>query len=804
MNRYICIHGHFYQPPRENAWLDKIEIQESAHPFHDWNERITRECYETNGFSRILNENDKITDIVNNYARMSFNFGPTLLHWIESHHKGVYDAIIQADSLSMQYFNGHGSAMAQVYNHIIMPLASRRDKETQVKWGIYDFEYRFKRKPEGMWLAETAVDLETLEVLVENGILFTVLAPSQASRVRASESDSWEGFTDIRRPYICKLPSGKSISLFFYDGERSQGIAFKGLLDDGKRFASELTSGFDDRSEPQLMHVATDGETYGHHHNHGEMALAYCTRYLEENQLAKITNYSQFLSIAPPTYEVEIHENSSWSCAHGIERWKSDCGCHTGGGHDWNQKWRTPLREALDDLSIRFEAIYKEELSRYDIDPEELRNNYIELLVNRTPVKTLEFLTKYIPAKLSKKEITRIVRSLEMQKHAQFMFTSCGWFFNDVSGIETVQILQYANRAIQLAEGLTGEDLDSDFIRKLDDAKSNISSHGSGRDIYNKWVRTKQLTLTQVGMHYAVGSLFHSDTEVLQVLNYECISEDFKRYRAGIQMLAMGRTKVNSNITLSTKHFSFAILYLGNHHLIGNTSDSMTEHHFKLVADDIQKAFNNGKLSVTIDLIKRHFTDKGFSFYDLMLDEQMNMLNRVLETNIQVALSSYEKINDRTYSLMNVMKNNRLTIPPILIQNLETVNNYYIEDLLKRDINQFNLNDLEEKVQEVKRWDLRLNEEKIAFLATNRIHGLIESFDKDEPDDKLLTQIHNILDLMETISIKPAIHELQNYLFVLLLECRKEHAHCMLSLKKLAERVNMHVDSITAPNVILV
>ena len=803
MNRYICIHGHFYQPPRENAWLDKIELQESAHPFHDWNERITRECYETNGFSRILNEDDKITDIVNNYARMSFNFGPTLLHWIENHHKAVYNAIIEADALSMQYFDGHGSAMAQVYNHIIMPLASRRDKETQVKWGLYDFEYRFKRKAESMWLAETAVDIETLEVLAENGILFTVLAPSQANRVRELNSDHWEGFTDIRRPYICNLPSGRSISIFFYDGERSQGIAFKGLLDDGKRFAAELTSGFDDRSEPQLMHVATDGETYGHHHKHGDMALAYCTRHLEEDGLAKITNYSQYLSIAPPTYEVEIHENSSWSCAHGIERWKSDCGCHTGGGHDWNQQWRTPLREALDDLSERFEIIYKEEISKYNVDPETLRNNYIELLVDRTPAKTVDFISKYIPVKLSKKEMTRIIRSLEMQKHAQFMFTSCGWFFNDVSGIETVQILQYANRAIQLAEGLTGEDIDSDFIRKLDNAKSNISAHGSGRDIYNKWVRTKQLTLTQVGMHYAVGSLFHSDTEVLQVLNYECISEDLKRYRAGIQMLAVGRTKVNSNITLSTKHFSFAILYLGNHHLIGNTSDSMTEHHFKLVADDIQKAFNNGNLSVTIDLIKRHFTDKGFSFYDLMLDEQMNMLNRVLEKNIQMALTSYEKINDRTYSLMNVMKNNRLTIPPLLIQNLETVNNYYIEDLLKRDINHFNINELEEKIQEVKRWDLRLNEEKIAFLATNRIHNLIESFDRVNADDKLLSQIHKTLDLLESISIKPAIHELQNYLFVLLLECRKEHAHCMLSLKKLAERVNMDVDSITAPNPIL-
>lgn len=717
MNRYLCIHGHFYQPPRENAWLDKIELQESAHPFHDWNERITRECYETNGFSRILNGGNKIVDIVNNYARMSFNFGPTLLHWLEAEHPATYHAILEADKLSMDLFGGHGSAMAQVYNHLIMPLADRRDKVTQVKWGIADFEHRFKRKPEGMWLAETAVDVETLEVLAENGITFTVLAPSQAKQVRQIGQTQWNGFTDTKRPYLCNLPSGKSITLFFYDGARSQAIAFKGLLDDGKRFADELISGFDNtHTEPQLVHVATDGETYGHHHRYGDMALAYCIRHIEDHELATLTNYSQYMALFPPEFEVEIHENSSWSCAHGVERWRSNCGCHTGGGPDWNQLWRTPLRDALEWLKNEVNEICLEEMAPYEVDLDALRNDYIELLLARSPEASNKFLADKVSPKLSRREVTRVIRVLEMQKHVMFMFTSCGWFFNDVSGIETVQILQYANRAIQLAEDIAGRKLDDDFSRMLDKAQSNISTYGSGRDIYNRWVVPKQLTLTQVGMHYAVSSLFDDgQDDVMQVLNYECISEHLERHRAGIQLLAMGRTQVVSNVTLSRKQFSFAILYLGNHHLIGNTSNSMSEHHFKLVANDIRTAFNMGNLSITIDLIKQHFTDRGFSFYDLFLDEQMKLLNRVLEQNIEMALTSYEKVNDRTYSLLSVMKNNRLNIPPILFHNLETVTNYYIEDIIREESPYVNLKLLEERIGEVKKWDLRMSKAKISF-----------------------------------------------------------------------------------------
>ncbi|MEN8249541.1 MAG: DUF3536 domain-containing protein, partial [Bacteroidota bacterium] len=375
MKKYVCIHGHFYQPPRENAWVEEIELQDSAAPFHDWNERITHECYRPNGVARVLNKENRIVDIVNNYAWLSFNFGPTLLSWLEKNEPPTYKSIIEADKLSMNHFDGHGSAIAQVYNHIIMPLANRKDKETQVIWGIYDFQKHFGRDPEGMWLAETAVDTETLEVLAENNIKFTILAPYQAQKFRKIRETEWVNGIDTKRAYVYNLPSGKSINLFFYDGENSQGIAFNGYLNDGEKFSKALISSFDSRDENQLVHVATDGESYGHHHKNGEMALASCIRHIQENDDIRLTNYSQFLALEEPSYEVIINENTSWSCAHGIERWRSDCGCHTGGDESWNQEWRVGLRTSLDWLRDQLSALYFDELKKFTDDPWALRNS---------------------------------------------------------------------------------------------------------------------------------------------------------------------------------------------------------------------------------------------------------------------------------------------------------------------------------------------------------------------------------------------------------------------------------------------
>jgi alpha-amylase/alpha-mannosidase (GH57 family) len=512
MERYLCIHAHFYQPPRENPWLETVELQDSAYPFHDWNERITAECYAPNSASRILS-GDRIVDIVSNYSKISFNFGPTLLSWLEQNSPEVYAGILDADRASAERFGGHGSAMAQVYNHMILPLASRADKQTQIEWGIRDFEHRFGRKPEGMWLAETAVDLETLQVLAEAGIKFTVLAPHQAARVRGRGGENWEDVGGARidptMAYVQCLPSGREINVFFYDGPISRAVAFEGLLSNGETFAARLMSGFSEtRERPELMHIATDGETYGHHHKYGDMALAYALHHIESNGLARLTNYGEFLDKFPPTHEVEIVENTSWSCAHGIERWRSDCGCNSGGHAGWNQQWRGPLRDALDWLRDTLVPLYEQSAAELLKDPARARNDYIDVVLDRSPENISAFFSRHARKRLLADERTRALRLLEMQRHAMLMFTSCGWFFDELSGIETTQVIFYAGRAIQLAQQLFGDHLEEHFEERLTTARSNLSEQGDAREIYRKWVKTSAVDLQKVAAHYAISLLF--------------------------------------------------------------------------------------------------------------------------------------------------------------------------------------------------------------------------------------------------------------------------------------------------------
>ena len=481
MSRFVCIHGHFYQPPRENPWLEEVETEDSAYPYHDWNERITAECYAPNATSRILDSNKKIIDIVNNYAKISFNFGPTLLAWLEQNNKEVYQAILKADKESMNRFSGHGSAIAQVYNHIIMPLANSRDKHTQVIWGIKDFISRFGREPEGMWLPETAVDLETLEILAEQKIKFTILSPKQASRIKPVNDTQWtdvsRGGIDTSMPYLCRLPSGESIAIFFYDEAISQEIAFSNLLENGEVFANRMIRYFSQYQKPSgLLNIASDGETYGHHHRFGDMALAYALYLIESKNLARITIYGEYLSKNPPTHQVEIIENTSWSCTHGVERWRDDCGCCTTGsivqmpvsnpvvqttardrpitvkscGLVSRQKWRSPLREAMNWLRQTLVSLFNDRMSQFVTDPWQARDDYIDIILNRSPQNIELFFSKHAIRTLSEKEKVEVLKLLEIQRNGMLMYTSCGWFFDDISGIESVQVLRYACRAMQL------------------------------------------------------------------------------------------------------------------------------------------------------------------------------------------------------------------------------------------------------------------------------------------------------------------------------------------------------------------
>ncbi|HTL69929.1 MAG TPA: DUF3536 domain-containing protein [Candidatus Eisenbacteria bacterium] len=488
MKKNICIHGHFYQPPRENPWTGEVDVEESAKPFHDWNERIASECYAANTRAKILNAKGETSAEVNNFTNISFDIGPTLLSWMRRKDPATYHSIVAADRLSAHKRGGHGNAMAQVYNHIIMPLASRRDKVTQVVWGIRDFEFHYKRKPEGMWLSETAVDRETLNVLAENGILFTVLAPHQARRVRhVGFGSRWdyvhhEG-VDPRHPYRLVLDQGRQFHVFFYDAPISRAIAFQGLLFNGDQLVQRLMNGFGHRDREQLVSTATDGESFGHHHRFGEMAVAYGLKKIETGKLARLTNYAEFLDRHGSFWEVDIYEKSSWSCAHGVERWRSDCGCRINTQDGWNQQWRAALRDAFDFLKEAVDEVYEAE-TKFLKDPWAARNDYIAVMLDGSPASRRAFVSRHARRAATAEEERKLWDLLEAEKFSLFMYTSCGWFFDDISGIEPVQVMKFALRALELAQPYHKRDLESVFVKHLARAKSNYPERGTGADVF--------------------------------------------------------------------------------------------------------------------------------------------------------------------------------------------------------------------------------------------------------------------------------------------------------------------------------
>jgi alpha-amylase/alpha-mannosidase (GH57 family) len=677
MSRYVCIHGHFYQPPRENPWLETIEHQDSAYPYHDWNERITAESYGPNAEARILDERDRIVRIVNNYAQISFNFGPTLLAWLREHARETYDAVLEADQDSIARF-GYGSAMSQAYGHLIMPLANDRDRRTQVVWGRRDFEWRFGRAPDGMWLPETAADIASLEELAREGIRFTILAPNQAARSRRIGARDWiehhGSGIDTRRPYLCRLPSGAEIVLFFYDGTTSRAVAFEGLLRNGEHFAQRiLTLHSGENDEPLLAHIATDGETYGHHHRHGEMALAYALHHIDDNTAATLTNYAAYLAEHPPTWEAEIIENTSWSCAHGVERWRSDCGCHTGGAPGWHQRWRKPLRHALDWLRDEIEPFFEERAGELLTHPWAARDDYIDVILDRRRNIT-PFITQHARGKPGENEIITILELMELQRHAMLMYTSCGWFFNEVSGIETVQVLQYAGRVVQLAEKLFERSFEKGFLDRLELAVSNIPEMSNARRIYEQQVVRARVDLLSVAAHYAVSSLFDEARVGTQVYAYEVELIHGERRHSGDTTLLVGRARVTSDVTQETDVVTFAVLHFGNHNLTGGIRRFAGEEEYRALRDELLRAFSSADLAAVVRLLA-NFPEYTFSLKSLFGDRQRQILYRVLETSVSDAERAYRRLYEDNASLMRFLIAQDLPLPRVFRMAAEFVLN---------------------------------------------------------------------------------------------------------------------------------
>ena len=676
MQRFICVHGHFYQPPRENPWLELVEQQPAAYPYHDWNERITAECYDPNTRARILDNHGRITQLVNNYARISFNLGPTLLSWMEAFAPGTYVAVLAADQLSRERF-GHGSAMAQVYNHAIMPLANPRDARTQIVWGVRDFTARFGRVPEGMWLAETAVDDATLELLADEGVGFTVLSPYQAARIRPIGGDAWQdvsgGRVDPTMPYRVELASGRSIDVFFYDGPLSQGVAFEGLLIDGRRFADRLLQGFNGRSGAQLVNIATDGESYGHHHHHGEMALAAALDRLDARDDVELTNYAAYLATHPPTHQAEVVQKSSWSCAHGVERWRSDCGCASeSGGH---QRWRAPLRVALDELGTELATRYEDAARALLTDPWAARDDYIEVILDRAGA-TGRFLEAHGRHSLDAAETARVLKLLELQRHAMLMFTSCGWFFEEIARPEPVQVLRYAARAIQLAEDLgIGDGLEERFVAQLARAESNDARYVDGRGIYEQMVRPGVIGLQHVAAHFAISSLSESYGQAERIGAFEVLREDEDRGRAGRAQLGVGKLTVTSLVTTDEATFEYAVLHLGDHSFVCGVRPCGTEADATALREELAHHFQTADFPAVIRTIDRVFPGEPYTLRDLFRDQQQRILDRVLSATMEEVEASYRGIFRGRAPLMRYLAELDADMPAALRSAAEVVLN---------------------------------------------------------------------------------------------------------------------------------
>lgn len=771
---FLTIHGHFYQPPRENPWLEAIELQDSALPFHDWNERINKECYNPNSISKIVDNRNRILDVVNNYEHMSFNFGPTLLSWMEHFAPLTYERIIKADIESVSEHSGHGNAMAQVYNHIIMPLANENDKQTQIKWGIRDFEYRFGRKPEGMWLAETAVDDETLKYLEENGIKFTVLSPYQALKFRQEGDKDWQdvswGNIDPARSYryYIKSAPGKFIDLFFYDGAISRSVAFDELLKDGNKFIKRLKEGISDcRDYPQLINIATDGESYGHHTKFGDMALSYVLKIRAKDEGFKITNYAEYLDKYRSNCEVDIKQASSWSCFHGVGRWKEDCGCSTGGHPGWNQKWRKPLRDALDYLRDELIVVFENEGQKYFDNVWNVRNKYINVILDRNEMNVKKFQQENFKPDLTDDDKVHAMELLEIQRQAMLMYTSCGWFFSEISGIETVQIMKYAARAMQLAARFTSKNLEEKFLEILSQAKSNIPEFGTGKDIFERFVKPSIITIKQIATLWALSSLYQDFEDEENVYCYTITRKAYKKVQKNSSTFIVGHIEIQSKITLQKSNVMFALMqYAGGdfHCTIKEYSDDAE---FNRIKNDLIKIYTMNTLTEIIRALDEYFGKEYFTLKDIFIEERRKILQILLKGKLEKFSQTYQEMYDEGKGSIYHLQGLGLSIPDEFKISAEYALSHKFNDIVVHS-GGFVEDDLIQQATDInfeaKKIDIKLDKSPSNLVFSKKIlqniNRLVHSFEIQQADVVL-----EIFDNIRKLELNVDIAEAQNIYF---------------------------------------
>ncbi|MCD6500160.1 MAG: DUF3536 domain-containing protein [Deltaproteobacteria bacterium] len=791
MTKNICIHAHFYQPPRENPWLGEVETEDSASPFHDWNERIARQCYRPNAWSRILDDQERIVEIVDNYSRISFNFGPTLLSWMERRAPDLYQSILDADRRSIARFGGHGSALAQVYSHAILPLANKRDKVTQIRWGLTDFEHRFGRQAEAMWLAETAVDRQTLEVLADHGMRFAILAPRQVERIRPIGSDSWQEVSSDRldwsMPYWCNLPSNRRIALFFYDGPVAQEIAFGGLLRDGASLADRLLHASRPNRETPLVHVATDGETYGHHHRFGDMALAFALRRIERTNDAQLTIYGQYLDEHPPTWEAEIAERTSWSCVHGVERWRSDCGCNSGAHPEWNQAWRGPLRQAMDWLTDRLAALLEERAGPLLDDCWEARDDYIRVLLGQVDFDG--FLADHGATGLGSEQRIEMAHLFESHRFGMLMLASCGWFFDDIAGLEAVQVMKLASRAMELAKVVSGQDLESEYVNFLAQATCNDPRFETGADVYHALVSSCRVDLAAVAAHEAIRSVL-DDQPPSPLYAFDVESSDHHIVRAGKLALSTGCSRVTDRRTHVSESVSYCVLHLGDHNFYGGLStmeDSQT--HLVEALPQLKQAFERSDVSDIIDLIQRYFPDRRFDLWDLFRDEQRALVDRVLSDSLDAMETALRQVHQAHAPVMQLLRQRDVPLPEVFA----TTTKFLIQTDLATALEQADIRAFTDTLERARRWDMGSSHPRLDMTATRAAEQQAVRAREGlwAGDTTELDRLATLIDLLAKAPILPDLWQVQNMVFDLSRRRGDLSAAAGLLLDRLTARLHL-------------
>jgi len=601
--------------------------------------------------------------------------------------------------------------------------------------------------------------------LAENGIKFTILAPRQAKRIRKRGSRSWQDVSgdrvDPSRAYLAQLPSRKTISVFFYDGPISQGVAFERLLDNGQRFADRLMSGFSDaRQWPQLVHIATDGESYGHHHRFGEMALSYALHHIETNKLAQLTNYGEFLERHPADHFAEIVNNSSWSCVHGVERWRSNCGCNSGGHAGWNQEWRAPLRAALDWLRDELALFYEQQAAPLLKDAWGTRDEYFQVVLNRAEENALAFLGNHANHALSEEEQVAALKLLEMQRHAMLMYTSCGWFFDELSGLETVQVMQYAGRAIRLAQELGAKCIESGFTERLAAAKSNLPEHSDGKQIYEKWIKPAFVSTDQLAGHYAISSLFEPFGERTKIFCYNVQREDYELDVEGKQKLAIGRARFSSEITREAASLGFAVMHLGDHNIAGGVSRFEKMEDYDQLKSTLMDSFSKADTTLVLQSLTEKFANNTFSLRTLFRDEQRKIVDVILKESLATAAAAYRGIYENQAPLIRFLNGLGIPVPPAFQSAAQIALNSQLKQAFEQ--HEPDLDAIQSYLKEAAATSIALDVPGLEYAIRRRLETEAEVFAAVPSNQEVVQKLTTLLKFVSTLPFPVVLWEVQN------------------------------------------